>query len=95
MTELLKQPQYAPLPFEEQVVTIWAGTNGHLDSIPVAEIAGFAAGFLDYIKTHERKLLAALKAEKKLSSEAEQQLVTAITSFKEERSPETNNEAAS
>ena len=95
MTELLKQPQYAPLPFEEQVVTIWAGTNGHLDSIGVSEISAFAADFLEHIKTHERKLLATLRTEKKLSPEAEQKLVAALTSFKEGRSPATDNEAES
>ena len=95
MTELLKQPQYEPQPFEEQVGTIWAGTSGHLDSVPVSQVSEFSAGFLEYIKTHEHKLLATLSTEKKLTPEAEQQFVTAITSFKEGYGRETVDEAAS
>ena len=95
MTELLKQPQYEPQPFEEQVVTIWAGTSGHLDSVPVSQVSEFSAGFLEYIKTHEHKLLATLSTEKKLTPETEEKLVVAITSFKEGYGRETVDEAAS
>lgn len=50
LTELLKQPQYSPYPVEEQVVSIWAGTNGKLDSIEVEDILRFERELLDYLR---------------------------------------------
>ena len=50
LTELLKQPQYSPYPVEEQVVSIWAGTNGKLDSIVVEDVLRFERDLLDYLK---------------------------------------------
>jgi hypothetical protein len=50
LTELLKQPQYDPYPVEEQVVSIWAGTNGKLDSIEVEDVLRFERDLLDYLK---------------------------------------------
>ncbi|GAB3385632.1 F0F1 ATP synthase subunit alpha [Humibacter soli] len=50
LTELLKQPQYSPFPVEEQVVSIWAGTNGKLDEVPVEDILRFESEFLDYLR---------------------------------------------
>ncbi|MFE6257315.1 F0F1 ATP synthase subunit alpha [Agromyces sp. NPDC057865] len=49
LTELLKQPQYSPYPVEEQVVSIWAGTNGKLDEVPVEDILRFERELLDYL----------------------------------------------
>ncbi|QDZ16549.1 F0F1 ATP synthase subunit alpha [Humibacter ginsenosidimutans] len=50
LTELLKQPQYSPFPVEEQVVSIWAGTNGKLDEVPVEDILRFESEFLDHLR---------------------------------------------
>ncbi|MFT4214545.1 MAG: F0F1 ATP synthase subunit alpha, partial [Microbacterium sp.] len=50
LTELLKQPQYSPYPVEEQVVSIWAGTNGKLDAIEVEDVLRFERDLLDYLK---------------------------------------------
>ncbi|WP_243063642.1 F0F1 ATP synthase subunit alpha [Humibacter sp. RRB41] len=50
LTELLKQPQYSPFPVQEQVVSIWAGTNGKLDEVPVEDILRFESEFLDYLR---------------------------------------------
>jgi len=50
LTELLKQPQYTPHPAEEQVVSIWAGTNGKLDKVPVEDVLRFEAELMDYLK---------------------------------------------
>ncbi|MCW3493925.1 F0F1 ATP synthase subunit alpha [Microbacterium sp. SSM24] len=50
LTELLKQPQYSPYPVEEQVVSIWAGTNGKLDSIEVEDVLAFERELLDYLR---------------------------------------------
>jgi F-type H+/Na+-transporting ATPase subunit alpha len=50
LTELLKQPQYSPYPVEEQVVSIWAGTNGKLDTIAVEDVLRFERELLDYLR---------------------------------------------
>jgi F-type H+-transporting ATPase subunit alpha len=52
LTELLKQPQYSPMAVEKQVVSIWLGTNGHLDSIPVADVKRFESEFHSYVQRH-------------------------------------------
>jgi F-type H+-transporting ATPase subunit alpha len=49
LTELLKQPQYSPYPVEDQVVSIWAGTNGKLDEVPVEDVLRFERGLLDHL----------------------------------------------
>ncbi len=56
LTELLKQPQYSPYPVEEQVVSIWAGTNGKLDTIPVADILKFESELLDHLRRNTKIL---------------------------------------
>src|SRR5207248_4282336 len=50
LTELLKQPQNQPMPVEEQVIAIFAGTNGFLDDVPVADIRRFEADLLEYFR---------------------------------------------
>ena len=49
LTELLKQPQYSPYPVEEQTVSIWAGTTGKLDNVPVEDVLKFEREFLDHL----------------------------------------------
>ncbi|WP_449277602.1 F0F1 ATP synthase subunit alpha [Leucobacter sp. GX24907] len=56
LTELLKQPQYTPYPVEEQTVSIWAGTKGHLDEVPVEDILRFEREFLDYLGRNSEAL---------------------------------------
>ncbi len=56
LTELLKQPQYSPYPVEEQTVSIWAGTKGHLDDVPVVDILRFEREFLDYLGRNSEAL---------------------------------------
>ena len=56
LTELLKQPQYTPFPVEDQVVSIWAGTTGKLDEVPVADILRFEGEFLDYLRRNTQVL---------------------------------------
>jgi F-type H+/Na+-transporting ATPase subunit alpha len=57
LVELLKQPNYSPYPMEEQVVTVWAGTEGKLDDIPVGDVRRFEAEFLDYLRRHHKGTL--------------------------------------
>lgn len=65
-TELLKQKQYSPLPFEEQVAVIFAVTQGLLDTIEVAKIHEWEEGFLDYLRTQKSELLKTIRESGKL-----------------------------
>ncbi len=74
LTELLKQPQYTPVPVEEQVVAIFAGVRGYLDKIEVADVTRFETGLLSAIRDKQPELLAAIRDEKELSPETEEKL---------------------
>src|SRR5699024_12727784 len=50
LMDLLKQPQYSPMPVEEQVVSIWSGSRGHLDDVPVADVLRFEEEFLQHLR---------------------------------------------
>ncbi|MFP3339365.1 F0F1 ATP synthase subunit alpha, partial [Micrococcus sp. SIMBA_131] len=52
LMELLKQPQSSPYPVEEQVVSIWAGSKGHLDEVPVQDVLRFEREFIDHLRRH-------------------------------------------
>ncbi|MGV0700447.1 F0F1 ATP synthase subunit alpha [Mycolicibacter sinensis] len=82
LVELLKQPQFAPMPVEEQVVSIFLGTEGHLDSVPVEDVARFESELLDHIRASEGELLSGIRESKKLSDEASEKLVEVINQFK-------------
>jgi F-type H+-transporting ATPase subunit alpha len=81
LTELLKQPQYSPFPVEQQVVSIWAGTKGKLDEVPVEDILRFEAELLEYIgRTTE--ILTTLRETNKLDDATTSALGKAIDDFK-------------
>ena len=82
LVELLKQPQYQPAPVEEQVVSIFLGTGGHLDSVPVEDVRRFETEFLDHIRASEEGILSAIRESQKLSEETENKLTDAIKEFK-------------
>jgi len=82
LVELLKQPQYHPLAVEEQVVSIFLGTGGHLDSVPVEDVGRFEAEFLDHVRASEEGILKEIRESQKLSDEASDKLVEAINQFK-------------
>lgn len=82
LVELLKQPQYQPMPVEEQVVSIFLGTGGHLDSVPVEDVRRFETELLDHIRASEEKFLAGIRDSQKLSEEGEKQLTDIIKNFK-------------
>ncbi|MFF2273251.1 F0F1 ATP synthase subunit alpha [Agromyces sp. NPDC058136] len=83
LTELLKQPQYSPFPVEDQVVSIWAGTKGHLDEVPVEDILRFEAEFLDYLRRNT-DVLDVLRSTNKLEPETISQLESSVATFKSE-----------
>ncbi|WP_369053774.1 F0F1 ATP synthase subunit alpha [Kineococcus terrestris] len=84
LVELLKQPQYSPFPVEEQVVSIWAGTNGHLDSIAVSDIGRFEREFLDHLRREHGDVLAGIRESGKFEDGAKESLARAISDFKQQ-----------
>jgi len=82
LVELLKQPQYSPLAVEEQVVAIFLGTKGHLDSVPVADVGRFESEFLEHIEAARPEVLADIRDTQKLSDEAQDRLDTLVADFK-------------
>jgi F-type H+/Na+-transporting ATPase subunit alpha len=82
LVELLKQPQYQPAPVEEQVVSIFLGTGGHLDSVPAEDVHRFETEFLDHLRGGKDGILSDIKDSQKLSEETENKLVESIKDFK-------------
>jgi F-type H+-transporting ATPase subunit alpha len=82
LVELLKQPQYRPMPVEEQVVSIFLGTGGHLDSVPVEDVKRFEAELLDHMRASEEGFLEGIRTSQKLSEEDEDKLTQIINHFK-------------
>ncbi|HAT35989.1 MAG TPA: F0F1 ATP synthase subunit alpha, partial [Rhodospirillaceae bacterium] len=81
LTELLKQPQYSPLPVEEQVVAIFAGVRGFLDDISIADINGFEHSLLALVRDKHGDLLAAIRDEGEISDDSEKKLLGIIEDF--------------
>ena len=81
LVELLKQPQYSPLPMEEQVVSIYAGVNGYLDAIDVNKISRFENDLMNLIKGSYKDLLKSIRDEQSLSDKTEEKLKKAIEEF--------------
>ena len=80
LTELLKQPQYSPYPVEEQVVSIWAGTNGKLDTIPVPDILKFEAELLEHLRRNT-KILDTLRETNVLDDDTKAALEKEVDAF--------------
>ena len=81
LTELLKQPQYTPYAVEDQTVSIWAGTNGHLDDVPVEDILRFEREYLDYL-ANNTEALTTLRETNVLDDETVATLEKSIADFK-------------
>ena len=82
LREMLKQSQNSPIPVEEQVAIIYTGINGHLDSIPVANVRAFVTKLRGYLQTSVPQFAVSIKSEKKLSPENEEVLKKAIAHLK-------------
>lgn len=82
LTELLRQPQYTPYAVEEQVVSIWAGTSGHLDDIEVSDVLRFEEGFIEYLR-HKTSVLTDIASSGKLEDDTVAALKTAVADFKQ------------
>ena len=89
MVELLKQPQYQPLSVAEQVISIYAGTNGHLDDVAVKEVQRFEKELLQYVHDKHSSLISDLTATPALSDEIAERIVAAVKEFKTVYKPAT------
>ncbi len=83
LRELLKQPQYSPLPVEEQVAIIYAGINGFMDEVPVDQVVAFSKALRDYIRNNKPKFAELIRSEKKLGDESETILKESIAEAKQ------------
>jgi F-type H+/Na+-transporting ATPase subunit alpha len=82
LVELLKQPQYTPYPVERQVVSVWAGTSGAIDDVPVADVSKFEREFLDYLGRQHQGIYDGVLAGGKVEGDIVEQLQNAIADFK-------------
>ncbi len=82
LVELLKQPQYAPFPVEDQVVSIWAGGSGQLDDVPIEDIGRFETGFLEYLRRQHAGILQAIRESLDLAEDTVTALKDAIEDFR-------------
>ena len=82
MVELLKQGQYSPFSVERQVASIWAGTTGKMDSIPVPDIRRFESEFLDFIARERKQIFDVISTTRELTDDTVKALEEAITTFK-------------
>ncbi len=81
LTELLKQPQFSPLKVEEQVVVLFAGTQGYLDPLPVNRVGAFEEGLLTFMREKHADILETIRAEKELSDTTREKLREAVEAY--------------
>ncbi len=82
LVELLKQPQYSPMPVERQVISVWAGTSGYLDDVPVEDISRFESEFLDYLQQSKSGIYDTIRETGQLSDDTLTALKDAIEQFR-------------
>ena len=90
VVELLKQPQYSPVPVEEQVVVIWAVSNGKLDDVPIADVRRFETELREFMRDRHNDLLEGFKSEGTLTDDRVETLEKALANFRERFSPGQN-----
>ena len=81
LTELLKQPQYKPLPIEEQVVAIFAGVRGYLDKIDVGRVGRFESQFISEVKSKDPGILEAIRTQLEIKPDVEKKLIAFLDGF--------------
>jgi F-type H+-transporting ATPase subunit alpha len=82
LVELLKQGQYAPQPVEEQVVSLFLGTRGHLDSVPVPDVQRFESEFLDHVRRNHEGVLGEIRDTGQLTDENSDRITDVVKKFK-------------
>jgi F-type H+-transporting ATPase subunit alpha len=85
LTELLKQPLNSPVPVEEQVIAIYAGTNGFIDDIPISDVRRFESELLDFVKSKHGALLDEIRTTRQLPDK--EKINSAIDEFQKLFSP--------
>jgi F-type H+-transporting ATPase subunit alpha len=83
ITEVLKQPQYSPLPLEKEVTILYAVINGYLDDVPLEKVAAFESAFHSFMETNHPEIGKGIASSKDLTSETEEALKKAIGEFKQ------------
>jgi F-type H+/Na+-transporting ATPase subunit alpha len=81
LTELLKQAQFSPLPFEEQTVSIFAGTNGYLDSLPTGDVTRYEAEMLAFMRDKHADVLKTIRDSRDFGDDAKKGTVAALEAF--------------
>ena len=81
LTQLLKQPQFQPMPFEEQTASIFAGTNGYLDNVATTDVSRYEAAMLAYLRSDHAAVLKTIRDTKDLGDDAKKALVAALDAF--------------
>jgi F-type H+-transporting ATPase subunit alpha len=94
LSEILKQPQFAPLPVEKQVAIIWAATNGYLDDVETAKIRDFETGLYRFLESTDAGLLPSIAKEKAISDELGEKLKKAVLAYRHEGGFAGDEEAA-
>jgi F-type H+-transporting ATPase subunit alpha len=84
LTYALRQPQFAPVPVEQQVAILWAATNGYLDDVESARIAEFESGFYRYLESTHKDLLPTIAKEKAISDDTSKALEAAVKEYREQ-----------
>ncbi len=83
LTELLKQPQYQPVPMEKQVISLYAVNNGYMDDVEVNQVAKFEKDLMTYMETQGQKVLSAIRDIKELNEDIEAKLKASLEKFKQ------------
>jgi F-type H+/Na+-transporting ATPase subunit alpha len=81
LTELLKQAQFSPLAFEEQTVSIFAGTNGYLDALPAERVVEYEAAMLSHMRTEHADILKDIRESKDFGDDVKGRTVAALDAF--------------
>jgi F-type H+-transporting ATPase subunit alpha len=93
LTEILKQPQFAPLSVERQVTIIWTGTKGYLDDVPTPKVREFEAGLYRFLDQNHPKLLPAIASEKAISDASQDALRAAVEAYRRDAGYGTDEKA--
>jgi F-type H+-transporting ATPase subunit alpha len=83
LVEILKQPQYQPMPVENQIFVIWAASNGYADDVPVEDVRGFEAELLKFVENAHPGLLQSIREKKSLTEEITSDLKQVLSDFKD------------
>ena len=81
MVEILKQPQYKPMPIAEQVVIIWCGSKGHLDGLPVNSLANYEQELLEHIRNEFPEIIEEITSSGEISDELEATMTSVVGNF--------------